>query len=111
MRELAGITGLSQGQMSRLENGRQDFRSETLIRIAEALGVEPCRLLLPAGGTEREPAVSSLGGELLKALRDPGFVSLLEDMAAAYRGSPAKFRAISSVIGIMLGNKELRGER
>jgi transcriptional regulator with XRE-family HTH domain len=31
--------GLSQAQVSRLENGRQGFRSATITRIAEALGV------------------------------------------------------------------------
>ncbi len=36
--------GLSQAQVSRLENGHQGFRSGTLARIAKALGVAPASL-------------------------------------------------------------------
>jgi transcriptional regulator with XRE-family HTH domain len=39
--ELAKRTGLSQPQISRLENGRQGFRSATLSKISDALGVTP----------------------------------------------------------------------
>lgn len=39
--ELGRRVGLSQPQISRLENGKQGFRSDTLARIAEALGVTP----------------------------------------------------------------------
>ena len=42
--------GISQAQVSRLECGRQGFRSDTVIRIAEALKVPPFRLFM----TERE---------------------------------------------------------
>lgn len=37
--ELAALVGISQAQISRLENGCQGFRSDTLVRIAVALGV------------------------------------------------------------------------
>lgn len=39
--ELARRCDLSQPQISRLENGKQGFRSATLARIAAALGVTP----------------------------------------------------------------------
>ena len=38
---LAHKIGMSQAQISRLENGRQGFRSATLIRMADALGAPP----------------------------------------------------------------------
>ena len=38
---LAKLVGISQAQISRLENGLQGFRSATLVRIAKALGVKP----------------------------------------------------------------------
>ena len=38
--------GISQGQISRLENGRQGFRSGTLVKIAKALKVPPFRLFM-----------------------------------------------------------------
>ncbi len=43
---LAGRVGMSQAQISRLENGKQGFRSSTLTKIAGALGVSPFRLLM-----------------------------------------------------------------
>lgn len=39
--ELARRIGISHPQVSRLENGRQNFRTQTLARIAAALGVKP----------------------------------------------------------------------
>ncbi len=109
MRDLSELTGLSQGHISRLENGRQGFRAETLIRIAEALGVEPYRLLLSTEEDAQQHVAPALGGalcpKLTEALRDPTFVSLLGDIAAAYRGSHAKFRAIETLIGVVLGKK------
>ncbi len=110
MRDLARLTGFSQGHISRLENGRQGFRAGTLIRIAEALGVEPHRLLLSTEEDGHRHVTLTLGGalcpKLTEALRDPVFVSLLGDIAAAYRDSPAKFRAIETVIETVLGKKE-----
>ncbi len=37
---LAQRVGISQAQISRLENGRQGFRSSTLAKIADALGYD-----------------------------------------------------------------------
>jgi transcriptional regulator with XRE-family HTH domain len=44
--KLAGMVGLSQAQISRLENGQQGFRSGTLVKIAKALKVPPFRLFM-----------------------------------------------------------------
>ena len=41
---LASKVRISQAQVTRLENGQQDFRSETLVKIAKALKVPPFRL-------------------------------------------------------------------
>ncbi len=54
LREVGGLTasrlalkvGISQAQISRLENGRQGFRSGTLVKIAKALKVPPFRLFM-----------------------------------------------------------------
>ncbi len=102
-RELARFTGLSQGQLSRLENGRQGFRSQTLLRIAKALDVEPYRLLLPTKSEGNEGLIPRLDGALVEALRDPGFVSVLEAIAAARFDSPAKYQAIESVMATVVG--------
>ncbi len=47
---LAEKVGICGAQISRLENGRQGFRSGTLVRIAKALKVPPFRLFM----TDRE---------------------------------------------------------
>lgn len=44
--ELARRVGLSQPQISRLENGKQGFRSETLLKISRALGVRPAHFFV-----------------------------------------------------------------
>ncbi len=44
--ELARAVDISQAQISRLENGKQGFRSSTLARIAEALDVAPVALMM-----------------------------------------------------------------
>ena len=43
---LARRVGISQPQISRLENGLQGFRSGTLLRIARALGKPPFYFLM-----------------------------------------------------------------
>lgn len=44
--DLAKKVGISQAQISRLENGQQGFRSGTLLKIASVLKVPPFRLLM-----------------------------------------------------------------
>ncbi len=44
--KLANMVGISQAQISRLENGLQGFRSGTLVKIAKALKVPPFRLFM-----------------------------------------------------------------
>ena len=43
---LARRVGVSQAQISRLENGKHGFRSSTLVKIAEALSVPPFSLFM-----------------------------------------------------------------
>jgi transcriptional regulator with XRE-family HTH domain len=54
--QLAAKVGLSQAQISRLENNRQGFRSGTLIDIARAIRVKPWVLFMSQA--ERETFVS-----------------------------------------------------
>ena len=44
--ELGRKVGVSQAQISRLENGQQGFRSGTLVKIAKSLKVPPFRLFM-----------------------------------------------------------------
>jgi len=43
---LAQKVGISQAQVSRLENGKQGFRSATLVKLAKALRIPPFRLFM-----------------------------------------------------------------
>jgi transcriptional regulator with XRE-family HTH domain len=52
---IAKKAGISQAQMSRLENNQQGFRSGTLIKIAKALKIRPWALFM----TEVERAAAS----------------------------------------------------
>jgi transcriptional regulator with XRE-family HTH domain len=54
---LAKRVGVSQAQISRLEHGKQGFRSSTLVKIAEALGVKPAYFWI-----EDEAAAKRLAG-------------------------------------------------
>lgn len=44
--DLANKVGISQAQVSRLENGRQGFRSGTVVKLAKVLKVPPFRLFM-----------------------------------------------------------------
>jgi len=102
--ELARRVSLSQAQVSRLENGKQGFRSDTLLRIARALDVQPYTIYMPEKATQLEGAARRIGGTLRRALKDPQFVSLMEVIAEVRRKEPAKFQVVEKVIGVVLGD-------
>jgi len=56
--ELAKKVRISQAQISRLENGLQGFRSDTVFRISKALKVPPYRLFM----SDNEWEKCGLGG-------------------------------------------------
>ncbi|MHC4253424.1 MAG: helix-turn-helix domain-containing protein [Planctomycetota bacterium] len=110
--ELATRVGISQAQISRLENGKQGFRSNTLLRISEALDVKPVYFFLEDEPTERadeQVPVYGLaaGGELVKALRSPEFVRLAEDIAGAFFHRKDAFAAIKLATKAILGEKRV----
>lgn len=43
--DLAGLADVNRGYISRIENGRVAFSIPVLLRIAEALGIHPSKLL------------------------------------------------------------------
>jgi transcriptional regulator with XRE-family HTH domain len=135
MRELGRLAGLSQGQVSRIESGRQGLRSETLFRIAKALRVEPYRFFLPEerdpsggerageglpaatpqGSREPRPRGSGAGRDvpvserLRDALRSPEFVALLERVANARKGSPEEYKSYRELIRLINERERSRG--
>ncbi len=109
--ELARRVSLSQAQISRLENGKQGFRSKTLIKIAEALGVRPIYFFLEEQANEGHAAEGvsvyglAAGGELVEALKSAEFVRVAERMAAAYFGRKDAFKAIELAVKAIAGEK------
>ena len=100
---LAKRVGISQAQISRLENGKQGFRSSTLARIAEALGVRPVYFYLDESQTEaslaREDVMAySAPGDIGKALQDPEFRDLVGAAARAFLHNHEAFRVIADAI-------------
>ncbi len=109
---LAGRVGISQAQISRLENGKQGFRSKTLSKLAEALGVKPVYFFLEEQAGEGRAAESApvyglaAGGELVEALKSPEFVRVAEKIAAAYFDRKDAFRAIELAVKAIQGEKD-----
>ena len=110
--ELARRVGISQAQISRLENGKQGFRSGTLARIAEALGVKPVYFFMEEDAGEGEAGEESpvyglaAGGELVEALRSPEFVQVAEKIAEAFFHRKQAFKAIQLAAKAILGERE-----
>lgn len=110
--ELARRVGISQAQISRLENGKQGFRSGTLARIAEALGVKPVYFFMEedtgegAAGEESPVYGLAAGGELVEALRSPEFVQVAENIAGAFFHRKQAFKAIQLAAKAILGERE-----
>jgi len=85
---LARKVGLSQAQVSRLENGLQGWRTATLAQFARALKVEPTFFLVAGEevksanvAQELEEAGLVASDRLVKALRDPGFFKFMDRCA------------------------------
>ena len=104
--DLARMVGISQAQVSRLENGKQGFRSATLSRIAEALGVHPVFFFMndydmESSGKLDEAAVvyaAVAHPRLADALQSPRFLSVIEKLASAYLADGLSFRSVSRAI-------------
>ena len=102
VRQLSKRIGLSEGQLSRLENGHQGLRSRVLLRIAQVLGVKPVQFFMFAGEEDKEVSELTISASLRSALREPGFVALAEDLAASYHKAPLRFGAVKSVASVLL---------
>jgi len=105
-REVANKVKLSQAQISRLENGKQNFRSKTLVKIAKALGVKPLFFFLDEKDTpatkqvfESAPKYSSKRSPTIsKALSYPEFSRLLEQMSESFLIDKRAFLPVANLI-------------
>ncbi len=101
--ELAKRVGISQAQISRLENGKQGFRSSTLAKIAGALGVKPVYFYLEEGQDPSElvregAKIYGAPGKLGDALKHPEFRDLAEKAAGVYLDRRDSFSPVAQAI-------------
>ena len=103
--ELGERVGISQAQVSRLETGKQRFRSQTMLKIAKALGVEPVFLFMDdetAAGIAAEPAGEyGLTTALVRAMRSPVFRKLAEREAKLLADDPKGFKHVAGIVDIL----------
>lgn len=103
--DLAETIGMSQAQISRLENGMQGFRSGTLHKIADALHVS-ARFLV-AGDHKTSPASvikepefygPGMPKEVVTALQSEGYRKFLMKSVKIFKNDDAAFSVISSMV-------------
>jgi transcriptional regulator with XRE-family HTH domain len=118
--ELARRAGLSQPQISRLENGKQGFRSATLDRIAAALEVPPAYFFEEESEAVREATRArtrtrrKLGRETADDLEDcfgrlvvtPGYRRLVRRMTAELARDGCDARTLRRLIDKVLTMKD-----
>ncbi len=91
--QLAERVGISQAQISRLENGKQGFRSATLSKIANALGVKMSFFFQEEG-----EAGVSVSPKLGEALRTEAFAVYAERAASVYLADPKILQALTKAL-------------
>ena len=100
--QLAERVSLSQAQISRLENGKQGFRSATLTKIAKALGVRPVYFFIQEGDdssvAEAAAAYGIRAQALLNALGDGEFLEVVENAAEVFERDRKAFAEIRALI-------------
>jgi transcriptional regulator with XRE-family HTH domain len=103
--ELAKKAGISQAQISRLENGLQGFRSATLIKFSKALGVPPIYFFVEGEDTSTAKVADALESYgltpsrgLRKALSNPAFLKFAEKCAKSFRAAKKNLLKMEAVI-------------
>lgn len=96
--ELGQKVGISQAQISRLESGKQGWRSITLQKTAKALGVSVAFLF----ANEKTDGVAALmlahKPELKNILNSPTLVDTVIKLAKLRRVKPVAFRAVKTLV-------------
>jgi transcriptional regulator with XRE-family HTH domain len=100
--DLTEMVGMSQGQVFRLENGKHSFRSGTLRKFADALGVTVARLA--AGGKQPETLFKPTGiygpglpDVLVEALGHPDFRRYAEKCAKLFMSDDVEFSKMTRI--------------
>ncbi len=99
--ELSEKVGVTQAQISRLENGLQGFRADTLLRFAKAFGVPPVYFFVDGIEAQTDEMIAELRKKGLKpsrglqqALANPAYLRFIEKCARIYVNDKKKLNAM-----------------
>ena len=98
--QLAKRIGMTQAQISRLETGKQGFRSETLLSLSNALDVSPTYFFIGEDGipTNKELFKFNPSTKIRTALRRPEFREIVTKQAGAYLENVREFKKTTRLI-------------
>jgi len=104
--ELAAKVNLSQAQISRLENGLQGFRSHTIAKIAEALGVKPIYFFMENKKVKVEDVIQEnedvfgpgVTVDLKEAMKSTRFKRFALKSAELFNNGDASFSKLSILV-------------
>ena len=99
--QLGQRAGITQAQVSRLENGLQGFRSATLERIAKALKVEPAYFFIDAEQTKSPAYGAVFGRGIAEALRSAEYTRAAETLALLHRKQTRTFKLVAGLLDVM----------
>jgi transcriptional regulator with XRE-family HTH domain len=99
--ELSEQVGVTQAQISRLENGLQGFRADTLLRFAKAFGVPPIYFFVDGIEAQTGDVIAELREKGLKpsrglqqALANPAYLRFMDECARIYAKDAKKLDAM-----------------
>jgi len=96
--ELARTVGISQAQISRLECGKQGWRSSTIERVAKALGVTVSFLYADDDSVEAAAAMLERTPKLKAVLVSPIMCDLTLQLARLKMIKSSAFRAVKTLV-------------
>jgi len=104
--ELAQMVGMSQAQISRLENGKQGYRSATLCKIADALHTKVPFLVSGRRGQTASELVAEEAGrygpampkEVITALKSKEYKEFVLKAARLFMKDEEAFSEVSAIV-------------
>ena len=107
--DLARKVGMTQAQVSRLENGEQGFRAATLVKFAKVLGVPPVYFFVDGTNTvnmQLDKDLAEKNIKYLKTLRkeiaNPVFLRFAEKCADRFKSDRSKLKDMERAIKMVV---------
>jgi transcriptional regulator with XRE-family HTH domain len=100
---LAQRIGTSKAQVSRLETGKQGFRSDMLLKVAEALNVDPVFFMVDQSKVDALNAHALVSRRVIDAMRSPEYTHAAECLAALHRKKHSTFQLLAGLLDVLAG--------